>query len=95
MKSQLTFSPDVLTCCTLYNHCDYSLTLLVTYECLNILKNNLALMTIHSYNIHAVQRRGLATPQSLVPLYPVQPEEDWQSLRAWFLSKFLLRFLPF
>ncbi|CAB1324798.1 unnamed protein product [Coregonus sp. 'balchen'] len=30
--------------------------------------------------------RGLATPQSLVPLYPVQPEGDWPPLRAWFLS---------
>ena len=33
MKSQLTFTPEVLTCCTLYNHCDYYyLTLLVIYE---------------------------------------------------------------
>jgi hypothetical protein len=23
MKSQLTFTPEVLTSCTLYNHCDY------------------------------------------------------------------------
>ena len=38
MKSQLTFTPEVLTCCTLYNHCDYYyLTLLVIYERLNIL----------------------------------------------------------
>ena len=38
MKSQLTFTPEVLTCCTLYNHCDYYyLTLLVIYEHLNIL----------------------------------------------------------
>jgi hypothetical protein len=43
MKSQLTFTPEVLTCCTLYNHWDYYLTLLVIYERLNILKNNLAL----------------------------------------------------
>ena len=37
MKSQLTFTPEVLTCCTLYNHCDYYyLTLLVIFERLNI-----------------------------------------------------------
>jgi hypothetical protein len=43
LKSQLTFTPEVLTCCTLYNHCHYYLTLLVIYERLNILKNNLSL----------------------------------------------------
>ena len=48
MKSQLTFTPEVLTCWILYNHCDYYLTLLVIYECLNILKNNLALMAMYS-----------------------------------------------
>ena len=38
MKSQLTFTAEVLTCCTLDNHCDYYyLTLLVIYEHLNIL----------------------------------------------------------
>ena len=37
MKSQLTFTPEVLTCCTLDIHCDYYLTLLVIYEHLNIL----------------------------------------------------------
>jgi hypothetical protein len=52
MKSQLTFTPEVLTCCTLYSHCDYVLTLLVIYEHLHLLKNNLALMTIYSYNLH-------------------------------------------
>jgi hypothetical protein len=41
MKSQLTFTPEVLICCTLNNHCDYYSTLLVIYEHLNILKNNL------------------------------------------------------
>jgi hypothetical protein len=31
-KSQLTFTPEVLTCCALYNHCDYYyLTLLFIY----------------------------------------------------------------
>jgi hypothetical protein len=45
----------LLTCCTLYNHCDYYLTLLVIYEHLNILKNNLALMTMCSYNIYPAQ----------------------------------------
>ena len=40
MKSQLTFTPEVLTFCTLNNHCDYYLTLLVIYERLNILKND-------------------------------------------------------
>ena len=58
MKSHRTFTPEVLTCCTLYNHCNYYLTLLVIYERLNILKNDLALMTMYSYN--------LATHQSLV-----------------------------
>jgi hypothetical protein len=48
MKSQLRFTPEVLTCCVLYNHCDYYVTLLVTYERLNILKNDLALMVIYS-----------------------------------------------
>ena len=42
-ESQLTFTPEVLNCCTLYNHCDYYLTLLIFYEHLNILKNDLAL----------------------------------------------------
>jgi hypothetical protein len=78
MKSQVTFTPDLLTCCTLYNHCDYYLTLLVIYERLNILENNLALMVMYCYN-----------------RYPAQPEEDWPPLRAWFLSRFLPRFLPF
>ena len=53
MKSQLTFTPEVLT--TLYNHCDYYLTLLVIYKRLNILKNNLALAAIYSYNLHPAQ----------------------------------------
>jgi hypothetical protein len=70
MKSQLTFPLDVLTCCTLYNHCDYYLTLLVIYERLNILKYDLPLMAMCSYNIHLAQtRRGLATSQSLVPFW--------------------------
>ena len=56
MKSQLTFTPEVLTCCTRDNHCDYYyLTLLVIYESLNILKNDLALMVIYSYNLHRAQ----------------------------------------
>jgi hypothetical protein len=40
-----TVSLEVLTCCTLNNLCDY-LTLLVIYERLNILKDNLALMAM-------------------------------------------------
>ena len=32
MKSQLILTPEVRTCCILYNHCDYYLTLLVIYE---------------------------------------------------------------
>ena len=48
MKSQLTFTPEVLTCCTLHIHCGYYLTLLVVYERLNILNINLAL------NIHVL-----------------------------------------
>ena len=37
MNSQLTFTPEVLTCCTLYIHCVYYYTLLVINELLNIL----------------------------------------------------------
>ena len=52
MKCQLTFTPEVLTCCTLYNHCDYYyyyyLTLLVIYESLNIL-------VMYCYNLHPAQ----------------------------------------
>ena len=49
MKIQLTFTPGVLTCCTLYNHCDYYyLTLLVIYEHLNIL-------AMFCYNLHLAQ----------------------------------------
>ena len=72
MKSQLTFTPEVLTYCTLYNHCGYYyLTLLVIYERLNIL-------AMFCYNLH-----------------PAQTEEDWPPLRAWSLSRFLPRFVPF
>ena len=56
MKSQLTFTPEVLTCCNLDNYCDYYyLTMLVIYEHLNIL-------AMFCYNLHP------ATPHSLVPL---------------------------
>ena len=49
MKSQLTFTPEVLTCCTLYNQCDYYyLTLLVIYEGFNIL-------AMFCYNLHPAQ----------------------------------------
>ena len=48
MKSQLTFTPEVLTCCTLDNHCDYYLTLLVIYEHLNI-------VAMFCYNLHPAQ----------------------------------------
>jgi hypothetical protein len=45
------------------------MTLLVIYERLNILKDDLALIALYSYNLHPGRvRRGLATPQSLVPL---------------------------
>ena len=69
----LTFTPEVLTCCTLYNHhCDYYyLTLLVIYKHLNIL-------AMFCYHLH-----------------PAQPEEEWPSLIAWFLSRFPPRFWPF
>ena len=65
MKSQLTFTPEVLTCCILYNHCDddYFLTLLVIYDRLKILKYELALMAMYSYNCHLAQ-----------------PEEKWPPL---------------
>ena len=49
MKRQLTFTREVLTCCTLDNHCDYYyLTLLVNYEHLNIL-------AMFCYNLHPAQ----------------------------------------
>ena len=49
MKSQLTFTPEVLSCCTLDNHCDYYyLTLLVIYEHFNIL-------AMFCYNLHLAQ----------------------------------------
>jgi hypothetical protein len=61
MKRQLTFTPEVLTCCILDNYCDdYYLTPLVIYEHLNIL-------AMFCYNLHSAQT-GLATPHSLVPL---------------------------
>jgi hypothetical protein len=52
MKIQMTFTSEVLTCCTLYNHPDYYLTLLDIYEHLNMLKNNLALLAMYSYNLY-------------------------------------------
>jgi hypothetical protein len=62
MKSQLTFTPEVLTCCTLNNHCDYYLTLLVICEHLNIL-------AMFCYNLNPAQpEEDWATPHSLVPL---------------------------
>ena len=49
MKSQLTFTPEVLTCCTLDNYCDYYyLTMLVIYEHLKIL-------AMFCYNLHPAQ----------------------------------------
>ena len=54
MKSQMTFNPEVLTCCILYNHCDYYyFTLLVIYEHLNIL-------AMFCYNLprHSQKRTG-------------------------------------
>ena len=62
MKSQLTCTPEVLTCCTLYNHCDYYyLTLLVIYEHLNI-------WAMFCYNLHPGQPEEDWPPLSLVPL---------------------------
>ena len=47
MKSQ--FDPEVLTCCTLYNYCDYYyLTLLVIYERFKI-------SAMFCYNLHTAQ----------------------------------------
>ena len=50
MKSKLTFSPEALTCCTLYSHCEYHyyLTLPVIYERLNIL-------AMYCYNLNPAQ----------------------------------------
>ena len=60
MKSQLTFTPEVLTCCNLDNYCDYYyLTMLVIYE---------HLVHILLLSPPGTVRRGLATPHSLVPL---------------------------
>ena len=63
MKSQLTCTPEVLSCCTLDNYCDYYyLTMLVIYEHLNIL-------AMFCYNLHPAQpEEDPATPHSLVPL---------------------------
>jgi hypothetical protein len=56
MKSQLTFTPEALTCCTLYNHCDYYyLTLLVIYEHLNIL-------AMLCYNLHPDSQKRTGHP---------------------------------
>ena len=60
MKSQLTFIPEVLTCCTLDNYCDYySLTLLVIYEHLNIL-------AMFCYNLHPTQPEEARVGQMLI-----------------------------
>ena len=49
MKSKLTFTPELLTCYTLDNYCDYYyLTMLVIYEHLNIL-------AMFCYNLHPGQ----------------------------------------
>ena len=63
MKSQLTFFPEVLPCCTLDNHCDYYyLTLLDIYE-------HFTILAMFCYILHPAQpEEGLATPHSLVPL---------------------------
>ena len=62
MKSQLTFTPEVLTCCTLYNHWYYYyLTLLVIYECLNILAK-------YCYNLDPALPEEDWLPLKLVPL---------------------------
>ena len=56
MKSQLTFTPEVLTCCNLYNHCDYYyLTLLVIFERLNIL-------VMYCYNLHRHSQKRTGHP---------------------------------
>ena len=72
MKSELTFTPEVLTCCTLYNHCDYSLTLLVIFERLNMLKNDLALM--YSYSFRKIMLSRTKKGYSAVPIG--EPFED-------------------
>ena len=62
MKSQFTFTPEVLTRCTLDNHCDYYyLTLLVIYEHLKIL-------AMYCYNLNPAQPEE-DWPHSLLPLY--------------------------
>ena len=49
MKSHLTFTLEVLTCCNLDNYCDYYyLTMLVIYEHFNIL-------AMFCYNLHPAQ----------------------------------------
>jgi hypothetical protein len=45
-KKQQTFTPQVLTGCTLYKHSSGYLTLLVVYEHLIILKTGLALIAM-------------------------------------------------
>jgi hypothetical protein len=53
MKSQLAFTHEMLTGWTLYNHCDYYLTLLVINE---HLEEQSGLMAMCSYNLHRPQR---------------------------------------
>ena len=61
MKNQLALTPEVLNHFTLYNDCDY-LTLLVIYEHLNSLKNDLAKMAVLLYNFHQHSQKKTGHP---------------------------------
>ena len=52
----MTFTPDVLTCCTLLNHSDYYyLTLLVIYE-------RLGIVAMFCYNLHRHSQKSTDHP---------------------------------
>ena len=77
MKSQLTFTPEVLTCCTLNNYCDDDyLTMLVIYERLNIL-------AMFCYNLHPAQPEEDWFPSRFLPRF-------WPRFMEFFLAPVLL-----
>ena len=66
-ESQITFTPEVLTCCTLDNYCDYYyLPMLVIYEHLNIL-------AMFCYNLHPAQPEDAWPPLIAWFLYRLLP----------------------
>ena len=49
MKRQRTFTPEVLTYCTLYNHCNYY------YLALLVISKRLNILAMFYYNLHPAQ----------------------------------------